>query len=248
MTIENFLRVRIVDAMGEAYDVVPTPGELEAYVNENFGGIEAVTTQMSGVGVPSSRPDLVLDYLRFVYIENAVRELKRDEMGIGEGQSDELDLAMKEIEDEFSSRAKVSVNPRYGTWNGSAMTSSTLSGSGSISIVPTDEPARPRAWSRPRRLTRAWAVSSCSRPRPGSRRGCSALDAWDVLRAADEVWYGAAGHPQLPALRHAGVALTRVDDPPRGVGGAAARRRRRRLSAGLAARPGRRSGAVDGDQ
>lgn len=140
VTIENFLRVRIVDEMGEAYDVVPSLGELQAYVDENYGGIETVTTQMSGVGVPSSRTDLVLDYLRFVYIENAVRELKREELGIGEGQSDELDLAMKDIEDEFSNRAQVNVNPRFGTWSGSAMTSSTLSGSGSISVVPTDAP------------------------------------------------------------------------------------------------------------
>lgn len=44
--------------------------------------------------------------------------------------------------------------------------------------------------------------------------GLLALDAWDVLHAADEVWYASAGHPQLAALRHAEVPLTRVGDPP----------------------------------
>src|SRR6186713_3328019 len=58
VTIENFLRVRIVDNMGDAYDVQPTPTELQTYIDDNFGGLEAVTPQMSGVGVPSSRTDL----------------------------------------------------------------------------------------------------------------------------------------------------------------------------------------------
>jgi XTP/dITP diphosphohydrolase len=50
-------------------------------------------------------------------------------------------------------------------------------------------------------------------PRVGP--GLLTLDAWDVLRRADEVWYGLDAHPQLMALRHAEIALTRVDHPPR---------------------------------
>ena len=80
--------------MGDAFDVQPSPGELAAYVDENFGGIEEVIPQMSGVGVPSSRRDLALDYLRLRRTSrtrsasSSVRE-----MGLGEGQFDELDIA-----------------------------------------------------------------------------------------------------------------------------------------------------------
>ena len=42
-------------------------------------------------------------------------------------------------------------------------------------------------------------------------------DAWDVLRSADQVWYGLVEHPQLPALHHAGVQAARLDDPPRAL-------------------------------
>jgi XTP/dITP diphosphohydrolase len=44
--------------------------------------------------------------------------------------------------------------------------------------------------------------------------GLLALDAWDTLRAADEVWYGLPEHPQVPALRHAGIAPTACAEPP----------------------------------
>ncbi|MDQ3113486.1 MAG: MazG family protein, partial [Actinomycetota bacterium] len=42
-------------------------------------------------------------------------------------------------------------------------------------------------------------------------------DAWDVLRSAEQVWYGLVEHPQLPALHHAGVQAARLDDPPRAL-------------------------------
>jgi XTP/dITP diphosphohydrolase len=42
-----------------------------------------------------------------------------------------------------------------------------------------------------------------------------ALDAWEALQRADHVWHGLPEHPQLPALRHAGIASTHVDEPPR---------------------------------
>ena len=45
--------------------------------------------------------------------------------------------------------------------------------------------------------------------------GLLALDAWDTLRLADEIWFGQPEHPQVPALRHAGIPLTFVDEPPR---------------------------------
>ena len=137
VTVENFLRVRIVDAMGDEFDVQPSTGELEAYVDENFGGIEAVIPQMSGVGVPSSRLDLALDYLRFVYIENAVRQIKRDELGVeGDEPNDEVDLAVTALETQFSEAAEVAVNPRFGTWNGRTMASAAEAGSGSLSVIP----------------------------------------------------------------------------------------------------------------
>lgn len=145
ITVENFLRVAIVDAMGERFDAMPSDGELQRWLEENFtGGYEAALQATSGVGVPASRRDLQLDYLRFYYIENIVRELKADELGLDDPGADEVSSAVIAIEDELSAAADISVNPRYGLWDGSAMANAGDTGSGSLSVfAPGTEPVEP---------------------------------------------------------------------------------------------------------
>ncbi len=133
ITVENFLRGKIVDTIGVAYGVEPTPGELEQFVVDNYGSMEDFTNQVSGIGVASNRPELVQAELRSAWIQNAVRDIKAEEID----DPEQVDIATRAVLDEYSAKADVSVNPRFGIWNGSIVTSASESGSGSISILPT---------------------------------------------------------------------------------------------------------------
>jgi hypothetical protein len=138
ITVENFLRGKIIDQVGAAYGLEPTATELTEFVDETYGGMEEFTNRVSGIGVAANRPELVQAELRSAWIRNALLERTREELGSADEEA--VEAATAEIIDEFTAAADVSVNPRFGTWSGSIMTAPSMSGSGSISIIPTAGP------------------------------------------------------------------------------------------------------------
>ena len=141
--IQNWVRNRVVDAIGEAYDLEPTQGDLERFANENYEGIDGFTQAVANAGVASSRPDLVMAELRSYWIQNAVRERLREEMGLGEGQNDDLDIATQDVNEQFSAAADIAVNPRYGGWDEEAAIVADIGGSLSIPEPGTEDPLAP---------------------------------------------------------------------------------------------------------
>jgi hypothetical protein len=134
--IQNWVRGRVVDEIGKAYGLEPTPGDLEQFANENYQGMEAFTQAVANAAVPANREDLVMAELRSFWIQNAVRELLREELGLDEGQNDELDIATQDVNEEFSAAADIAVNPRFGTWDDVATV--VVETDGSLSIVHTE--------------------------------------------------------------------------------------------------------------
>ena len=98
--------------------------------------MEAFTQAVANAAVPANREDLVLAELRSFWIQNAVRELLREELGLDEGQNDELDIATQDVNEEFSSAADIAVNPRFGTWDDVATV--VVETDGSLSIVHSE--------------------------------------------------------------------------------------------------------------
>src|SRR5688572_4887178 len=58
-TVENWLRGRVVDKIGRAFDLEPTQGDLEAIVERDFESMANYTQAVANLAVPASRPDLV---------------------------------------------------------------------------------------------------------------------------------------------------------------------------------------------
>lgn len=131
-SVGNFVRTRILDTLGAELGLVPTQGELDEFVDE-FGGLEEVTRQVSQGFVPPD-PDLVAAEIRAAWIQNSLRELKQEEID----DPAEADAEAIAVLREYFGAADVSINPRYGTWDGSQVTP----GNGSLSVLPTgDGPA-----------------------------------------------------------------------------------------------------------
>jgi hypothetical protein len=116
INVENFLRAAIVDTIAEDFDIEPTQAQLDQFV-EDFGGIEEVTRAVGNAGVPPD-PVLVAVEIRSAWIQNRVRELMNEEID----DPEEAEIATRDVLDEFSAAADISVNPRFGTWNGSVVT------------------------------------------------------------------------------------------------------------------------------
>lgn len=133
ITVENYLRGKIVDRIGVALGLEPTAGDLEQFAVDTYGGLAEFTNAVSGIGVAGNRPELVRAELRSVWIRNAVRDLKAEEIS----DPEEVDIATRAVLDEFAAAADISVNPRFGIWDGSVVVYPGESGSGSISIIPT---------------------------------------------------------------------------------------------------------------
>ena len=131
VTIQNFLRGRVADSIARDLGLEPTEGELDEFV-EQIGGIEEATRQVGQGGV-SPDPELVAAEIRSAWIVNALRELKLAEIT----DPEEADAATRATVDEYSAAADVSVNPRFGTWDGVIVTPA----NGSLSTVPDDPDA-----------------------------------------------------------------------------------------------------------
>jgi len=133
ITVENFLRGKIVDKIGLAFGLEPTAGDLEQFLVDNYGSLADFTNNASGIGVAANRPELIEAELRSAWIQNALRDLQAEEIS----DPEEVDIATVDVIEEFSDGADISVNPRFGIWDGSVVSAPSQAGSGSISIVPT---------------------------------------------------------------------------------------------------------------
>jgi hypothetical protein len=143
--IQNWVRGRVVDEIGAFYDLEPSAGDLQRFANEAYQGMEGFTQAAANAAIPASREDLIMAELRSFWIQNAVRELLRDELGLGEGQIDELDVATQDVNERFSMAADIAVNPRFGTWDDVAAIVADTEGSLSIvePEVATEAPPAP---------------------------------------------------------------------------------------------------------
>lgn len=135
VTIQNFLRGHVADSIARELGLEPSEGELDDFV-EQIGGIEEATRQVGQGGVPPD-PELVAAEIRSAWIVNALRELNLEEVT----DPEEADAATRATVDEYSAAADVSVNPRFGTWDGVIVTPA----NGSLSTVPDDPDALPGA-------------------------------------------------------------------------------------------------------
>jgi len=131
VTIQNFLRGHVADSIARELGLEPTEGELDEFV-EQIGGIEEATRQVGQGGVPPD-PELVAAEIRSAWIVNALRELNLEEVT----DPEEADAATRATVDGYSAAADVSVNPRFGTWDGVIVTPA----NGSLSTVPDDPDA-----------------------------------------------------------------------------------------------------------
>ena len=136
--IQNWVRGRVVDEIAKAYGLEPSTGDLQQFANENYQGMEGFTQAVANAAVPADREDLILAELRSFWIQNAVRELLREQLGLDEGQNDELDIATQDVNEEFSSAADIAVNPRFGDWD--YVATIVVDADGSLS---TEEPVEP---------------------------------------------------------------------------------------------------------
>ena len=128
--IENFLRARIVDLTAADLGIEPTKADLDEFV-EQFGGIEQVTQQTSNGGVPPD-PELVQAEIRSAWLQFAIgRELAEDP-----SDDEQVSIASREATDAKAAEVQVTVNPRFGTWDGSRVTP----GNASLSVTnaPTE--------------------------------------------------------------------------------------------------------------
>lgn len=130
--IQNFVRNHIVDKIGASYGLEPTRTELEEFATANYESSEGFTQAMANAAIGSNRRDLLDRMLRDFWIENAVREQLRDELGLPEGQNDDLDIATQDVNEEFAARTDVAVSPRYGDWD--PVAAIITDGLGSISV------------------------------------------------------------------------------------------------------------------
>ncbi len=141
--IQNFARNRIVDKIGASYGLEPTQSDLEAFATENYESLDGFTQAMANAAIGSDRQDLVMRMLRDFWIENAVRERLRDDMGLPEGQNDELDIATQDVNERFTAETDVEVNPRYGAWDPTATIVVDATGSISVPEPGTEESLAP---------------------------------------------------------------------------------------------------------
>lgn len=131
VTVQNFLRAHVVDVIASELDLEPTQGELDEFV-EQIGGFEEATAQVGQGGV-SPDPELVAVEIRSAWIVNALRELKLEEIT----DPADADAATRATIDEYSAAADVTINPRFGTWDGIIVTPA----NGSLSVVPGEPDA-----------------------------------------------------------------------------------------------------------
>lgn len=128
ITVENFLRANVVDTIGEEFGLEPSQGDLDAIVEE-LGGLEAAFQAISNAGIGRSS-ELLMVELRSVWIQRELRARFNDEID----DPEQAEIATSEALREFSEDADVSINPRFGSWDGSVVTAT----NGSLS-TPLDQ-------------------------------------------------------------------------------------------------------------
>jgi hypothetical protein len=139
--IENYLRAHIVDLTAADLGVEPTQTELQTWA-EQYGGMDEFTRLVAGGGVAPD-PDLVAVELRSAYLQYAIGRAitgvdERDETDPEKRQQlvDQIEIASRDATDTTAAAVDVSVNPRFGVWNGTMMTET----NGSLSVVPGETP------------------------------------------------------------------------------------------------------------
>lgn len=142
VTVENFVRSVVVQLTAANLGVEITQSEVDEFIASN-GGIEEVTRLVSGAGVPPD-PDLVQLEVRTFMLQTAIGEAEAG----ADAPPEEQQAATLAALDATSARLDVEVNPRFGTWNGSQVASS--SGSLSMTLDELGVPDEPPATGRPR--------------------------------------------------------------------------------------------------
>lgn len=146
VTVENFIRAAVVEATAASLGADVTAAEIDEFVASN-GGFEEVTRLTAGAGVPPD-PELVNLEIRTFMLQTAIGETQ---LG-ADAPAEELQAATLEALDATSARLDIEVNPRYGTWNGTQVTSS----NGSLSLTLAE-------------LRASQELPPTERPRPGRR-------------------------------------------------------------------------------